>query len=176
MTSLSISKNSESPTSIKKIKEKVKKIQHVVNKQGKYGYYLLIDDEIKLIAKGNNKRDLEQVVFSKIAQKRSTIGSFIYLVEVYINEKYIDKPIKIVPGPLHLKIKQYTISPHFELIHKADFTDGALFYTNDDILDNGFHFTDIKRLIKEVNDRRILITNMLGIRALKVLNNKRYKN
>lgn len=160
-----------SPSDSKKIKEKIHKIQNVITKQGKYGYYLLINDDVKLIAKGDNKRDLEHAAFAKIAQKRSTIGSFIYLVEVYIDEKYVDKPIKIVPGPIHLKIQQFKISPHFEFKRESEFTNGALFYSNDDILNNKFHFTDIKKLIKEVHDRNIVITNMLGKRAVNILKN-----
>ena len=97
------------PSEIKKIKKKTEKIQEIINKQGKYSYYLLVDDQVKLIAKGNDKKDLDHDIFTKISQKKSTIGQYIYLVEVYINEKYIEKPIKLSPGPIHLKIKHFKI-------------------------------------------------------------------
>lgn len=171
MSSLSL--NPPTPSEIQKIKEKITKIQSVIDKQGRYGFYLLIDDQVKLISKGNNKEDLDHDVFIKIAKKRSTIGNFIYLVEVHINEKYISKPIKVAPGPVMLKIKEFIISPRYELIHKAEYTNGALFYNNNDILNGKFHFTDIKELVKEVHDRKIQIANILGINAVKVLESKK---
>lgn len=168
-----MSSTPKSLSKIKKIKEKIQKIQNVINKQGKYGYYLLIDNEVKLISKGDNKKELDYDVFHKIAKKRSTIGCFIYLVEVHIDEKYVSKPNKIIVGPVHLKIKQFKISNRFELIHKANYKNGAVWYTIDDILEGGFHFTDIKQLVKEIHDRNILIVNMGGLRALKILQAKK---
>lgn len=158
-----------------KIKKKIAKIRNTMDKQGKYGYYLLIDNQVKLLAKGNNERDLKHKVFTKLAEKRSTIGCYVYQVEIHINEDLVDKPIKIVAGPVHLTLKQFKVSPRFKLIREDTYHYGALFYTNTDILNGGFHFTDIKQLVKEVNDRNISIHNMNGKRALWVLETSKNK-
>lgn len=153
----------------KKIMQKIAKIRKTIDEQGKYAYYLMMDDEVKLIAKGNNKEMLDEEVHNKISKKKSTIGCFIYLVEVFIDDKYVSNPSKIVVGPVHLKIKQFRISSQFKLVHSAKYQNGALFYSNNDIYNGGFHFTDIKQLIKEIHDRHIMITNILGVRAVWVL-------
>jgi len=152
-----------------KIKKKIAKIRNTMDKQGKYGYYLLINDEVKLLAKGNNERDLKHKVFTKLAEKRSTIGCYVYRVEIYIDDDLVDKPSKIIAGPVHLKLTQFKVSHRFELVRKDIYHDGALFYSNTDLLNGGFHFTDIKQLVKEVNDRKIRIHNIIGKRALWVL-------
>jgi len=161
------------PTSTekRKIKEKLKKIQDTMDKQGRFGYYLLVDDQVKLIAKGNDEDEIEREVLAKINKKQHTVGCFIYLVEIHIIQRLVDKPVKYVAGPVQLGIKQFIISPKFKLIHKGTYHDGSLWYTNDDILNGGFHFTDIKTLIGKVDDENIFIDSMAGKRALKVLNN-----
>ena len=153
----------------KKIMQKIAKIRKTLDEQGKYAYYLITDDTVKLIAKGNNKEILDEEVHNKISQKDSIIGCFVYLVEVSIDDKYVANPSKIVVGPVHLKIKQFRISSKFSLVHTAKYQNGALFYTNNDIYNGYFRFADIKELIKKIHYKHIMITNMLGVRAVWVL-------
>lgn len=150
-----------------KVKKKIEKINQVIEKNGRYGYYLIDEGKIKLISKSNNKMELDHDLFMKIARKRKTIGKTVYFIEYYANDKYIKS--KIVAGPVHIKIKQYEISPKYQLIEKDNFTNGAVFYTNDDILNNRFHISDVRTLLKKIHDDKIVITNILGINANKIL-------
>lgn len=163
--------NAKNTADIKKIKANIAKIQKVIDKQGKYSYYLITDDgnDVKLMSKGNNKEDAENVILEKISNKKRYVKDFIYSVEIYINERYVDNPHRLVAGPVHLRIKQFIISPKFKLKYEGDFKTGSVWYTNDDILNDGFHFNDIKRLVKIIHNENVLITNIAGTRALRVL-------
>lgn len=163
--------NSKGNIDSKKIKTNIAKIQKIIDKQGKYSYYLITDDgnDIKLIAKGDDKTDVENVVLEKIANKKRYINDFIYSVEIYVNERYIDNPHRLVIGPIHLRIKQFIISSKFKLKYEAIFKTGSVWYTNADILNDRFHFNDIKKIIKIIHNENVLIANIAGTRALKVL-------
>src|SRR5437763_246936 len=82
-------------SNIKKIKNNISKIRKVVEKQGRYSFYLLDDNEVKLVAKGDNLREIKNDVIKKIEGKSRYIDCPIYQVEVHIDEKYVEKPHKL---------------------------------------------------------------------------------
>lgn len=151
------------------IKANIAKIRKIVDKQGAFGFYLLADNEVKLVAKGHNLNDLMVEVLEKLSGKSQYINSPIYLVEVYIDEKYVEKPHKLVVGPVHLKIRQFKLTKKYTLGIEAGFKNGAVWYTNEDILNNGFRFTDTKQLVNKIHTRDIVIVNAGQVRALKIL-------
>lgn len=155
---------------IKKIKSKIDKIRKTVDLQGRYAYYLITDDEVKLVNKGHKQSTTKKDFYEKIKNKSKYINNDVYEVELIIDEKYIEKQSSVVAGPVSLHIKQYIINDDFKLVHKYEHKNGAVWYTNADLLEDGFHFNDIKKIIKDIDTRNINILSIGGVRALKILN------
>lgn len=156
---------------MEKIKNKIEKIQKIINKQGKHGYYLVDENTVKLVSKGHNRTDTKNEALEKVNGKKKYINQFIYLVDVHINPKFIGKDDPIITGPVSLKIKEYQITKNYKFVHKADFKLGAIWYTNTDIKNGAFHFIDIKKIIYEVCDKNMEIISAGGVRAVDVLEN-----
>lgn len=154
-------------TDLNKIKNNIAKIEKIVEKKGKRGYYLIDGDSVKLIGKGNEFKYLENEMLEKINGKSQYIKNFIYRVDVHINPKFIGKD-DIIVGPVSLKIKEFQITKNFKLKFEEDFKIGSLIYTNADIKNGKFHFTDIKDIIYKIYDKKIDIISV-GIRAIDVL-------
>ncbi|VBB19008.1 hypothetical protein YASMINEVIRUS_1540 [Yasminevirus sp. GU-2018] len=154
---------------IEKIKKNISKIQKVIDKQGKHGYYLFDGDTVKLVSKGHDKADVDESVLEKLNGKKQYVNKFIYLVDVIINPKYIGKEDDIIDGPVSLRIKQFQITKTFKMVHKADFKYGAVWYTNKDIENDTFSFTDIKQIIHNIHTKNIEIIGVGGVRAVDVL-------
>lgn len=153
---------------VKKVKIKIKKIQETVEKQGRYGFYMIDGDNVKLVSKDHDKTIAEEEFYNKIADKTRYVGNIVYFVDLNIDEKYIEKKNKLVTGPVSLKVKVYKIAKNYKL-KKVPNLDGAIWYSNKDIADGRFHFTDIKNLIHEVYDKKINIISVGGITAVDIL-------
>jgi len=162
--------------SIKKVIKKVSKIRKTIEKQGKYGYYLLDSEGVsKLIAKNSDKSLAKEAFLEKIKGKKKYIHNFVYEVDVVIDEKYITHNHKLVAGPVSLKIKQYHIDPKYNLKYNPDYKIGAVWYTNQDLLDDVFHFSDIKNIIKIIHDNNLDILSIGRVRAFDILNESALK-
>lgn len=154
---------------IKKINTNIKKIQDVIEKQGKYGYYIIYNDSVILANKDHNKEDAKENFLEKIEGNKKYIDSFVYVVDIVIDDKYVTHEHKLVAGPLSLKIKQYHINDKYKLKYKSGYKNGAIWYTNDDILLNAFKFSDIKKMIKIIHDNDVNIISMGKVRAVDIL-------
>jgi len=156
------------------LKQKVNQIEDNALKAGKIGYYLIHRDSVLLVKKSNDDLELKNEVENTLNGKSQYIGNFIYRVEIYTTLNYIDKPHKLVPGSVHLKIKQFYVTNNYKLDYEADFKDGAVWYSDEDILNNKFHVTDIKELVKRIHNTNRFIDNMAGVKAVKILKNKEF--
>lgn len=154
---------------IKKLNIKVSKIRDTVMKQGNYGYYLIGDDDVKLVSKNHDKEEARENFLEKIKGKVKYINNFVYVVDLVIDDKYISHEHKLVAGPVSLKIKQYHVDNKYNLKYRSGYKNGAIWYTNQDLLDGVFHFTDIKKIIKIVHDNNVNILSMGKVRAVDML-------
>lgn len=155
---------------VKKINMKLSKIRETVEKQGNYGYYLIDDDDVKLVSKADDKDVAEENFLEKIKGKKKYVNNFVYVVDLVIDGKYVANEHKLVGGPVSLKIKQYHIDPKYNLKYKSGYKNGAIWYTNQDLLDGAFHFTDIKKIIKIIHDNNVNILSVGKVRAVDMLN------
>jgi hypothetical protein len=153
---------------IKKIKDKIAAIKTIIKKQGRYGYYLIDGSDVKLVNKGHDKQELEDALLEKISEKKRYVDHSVYFVDVHINEKYIGQKKKIAVGPVSLRIMQFRITNKFKLKHTADLANGTVWYADDDV--DRFHFTDIKKIVHEIDKQQIEIISTGGIKALDILN------
>lgn len=155
---------------VQKIKKKISKIKDVIKTQGKYGYYLIDNDKVKLVSKGQTKLIAKNDFLKKIKGKERFIDSTVYEVSININEKYITKSSSLIAGPVSLVIKEFIITKKYKLSYEADFKFGSVWYTNDDIGKGEFHFNDIKKIIKNIHDKNINIIGIGKISAIKLKN------
>lgn len=155
-------------TKIKKIKEKIDKIRKIIDIQGPFAYYL-IDDGVKLVSKDHKKSIAKKELLNKINKKARYINHHVYEVELVIDTQYIKKEDKLIGGPVSLKIKEYDIDDKFKLNYESGYKTGAVWYTNLDLLSGLFHFSDIKNIIKQIDDRNINILSVGKVRAVKIL-------
>lgn len=167
---LSISTIKDMLGMVKKINRKIDKIQEIIDKQGQFGFYLIDDDDnVKLVNKNHKYTEGELEFYNKIYGKKQYIGNYVYIVNLVIDRKYIEKPHPLVGGPVSFKIKQYYIGKNYKLKYKTGYKNGAVWYTNEDIKDGLFHFTDIKQIIKIIHDNNVNIINIGKVRAVKIL-------
>ena len=155
---------------INKINKKIDKIEKLLEKQGKYIYYIIHNNEIKSVCKSDDKNEAKKLFIEKLAKKYKYVGDYVYFVDIAINRKYVAKPNELIAGPVSLKIGQYMVGKKFNLRYEASFEYGALWYTNDDLLNNSFRFSDIKQLLKTIHDNKISIISLGGIRAVNIKN------
>lgn len=158
--------------SIKKINLKISKIHNTVKKQGRYGYYLVVGDDasdVKLATKDHDNDTAKEEFLEKIKGKKKYINCFVYVVDLTIDDKYVTHEHKLIPGPVSLKIKQYLIDKKYNLQYKSGYRRGAVWYTNQDLLNGVFHITDIKKIIKIIHDNNLNIISMGHLRAVDVL-------
>lgn len=153
-----------------KIIKRIGKIQDIIDKQGQYGYYLVVDDQVKLVSKNHDKTEAEEGFLDKISGKKQYIDNFVYTIDLVIDKKYIEKTHNLIGGPVSLKIKQYHIDKNYKLKYKSGYKNGAVWYTNDDIKNGLFHFTDIKQIIKNIHDNNVNILSIGKVRAVNMLN------
>src|SRR5438046_1967591 len=151
-------------TDIKKINSIIDKIENVIDKQGKYIYSIVDDTGTKLVSKGADKEETKQIFLSKLQGKTKYINKDVYEITISVNKKYITTPSKFIVGPVSLKIKQYILNKNYKLKHHAEHKSGAVWYTNKDLLNNQFHFTDLKNIIDVIHDNNIDILNIAGVR------------
>jgi len=153
------------------INKQIEKVRNTIKKHGKYGIYLINSKGVvKFISKGDDKETVIENVSKMIKGKKEYIDNFIYIVELIVNDKYITENHKLVPGPVALKIIQYQINDKYDLKYKSNFKAGAVWYTNEDLLNGVFHFDDIKKVIKIINDDNVDILPVGGIRVADLLN------
>ena len=153
----------------KKINLKISKIQDVVDKHGRYGYYLISGDEVKLVTKNHDKENATENFLEKIKEKEKYINSIVYIVDLAINKKYVANKHDLVAGPVSLKIIQYHVNKKYNLQYKSGYKNGAIWYTNQDLLDGAFHITDIKKIIKIIHDNDVNIISAGKIKAVDIL-------
>jgi hypothetical protein len=154
---------------IDKIKSKISKIESAIEKHGAYAYYIIHDDTVKLASKCNDQGNAKQGLIDAISGKEKYIGDTVYEVRLSIDHKYIGKKHALVAGPVSLKIKQYHIDKKYNLKYVSGYKNGAIWYTDEDILNGVFHITDIKKIIKIIHDENVNIISVGGTRAVSVL-------
>lgn len=157
---------------IKKIEKTIDKIESVIDKQGAFIYFI-IDDEVKPASKGSDRDATKKDFLSKIKDKTRYIDHNVYEVRIFIDRKYIKETSEYAAGPVSLKIKQYAINKKFKLEHHVAHRSGAVWYTNQDILNDKFQFGKIKDIINAIHHKKIDILNISGVRAVNVLNFKK---
>lgn len=155
---------------VKKLTKRIDKIKNIINDQGEYGYYLINNDNVKLVSKGDDKKKAKKEFLKKIKGKERYVGDTVYEVKVVIKEKYIKKTSDLVAGPVSLLIKEFMISESFKLKYEADYKYGSVWYTNSDLLRGKFRFGDIKKIVKAIDDHNINIIGAGQVRAVDVLN------
>jgi hypothetical protein len=154
---------------IKKIESKLDKIQNTIEKKGEYIYFIVDDDDVKLVSKGNDKSETNKKFLEKLHGKSKYIGKDVYEVRISINKRYIREYSEFVAGPLSLKIKQFVINKKYKLEHHAKHNEGAVWYTNKDIINDEFHFSKLKDIIGIMHKENIDILNIAGVRAVDIL-------
>ena len=161
---------SYSSSVINKIKNNVNKVNVILNKQGSHGYYLIdeTNNDVKLLSKNHDKKEAEKEALGKLNGKEKYIGSHIFYVDVFIDEEYIGKS-DILITPVSLTIKEFYLTKSFKLKFKADNKFGAVWYTNDDLYNDAFHFKDIKQLLFNIYYHDLNIVSIGGLKAVDVL-------
>lgn len=163
--------NELSQNKINRIKIIVDKIKKITEKQGKYCYYIINNDNInvKLISKSNKKKEAKQIFLQKIGTNKKYIDYYVYQVKITVDEKYILNNNNFIIGPVFLNIKEYTINNKFKLHYEPSYKYGTVWYLNKDLLKNAFHFSDIRDIIKIIYDNNLNIMAIAKIRAIKLL-------
>jgi hypothetical protein len=141
---------------IEKIKHNIELIQSVIAKQAKYCFYLIDGENIKLIGKNNSLADLKSDVLEKLNDKSRYINCYVYKVGIHLYKKHVGKNTDLF-GPIALDIKQFIVTKNFKLKYKIDYVNGSIWYSNNDIQNNKFHLTDIKKIIRIIHTRNLLI-------------------
>jgi hypothetical protein len=127
-----------------KIKDKVKKYQF-------FWYYPQSKTTIKLISKGNNKKDLQE----KVLQKTKKLDD-IPLVLLELN--YQEKPTNLLPGKVIVKVKIYLKENNKLILHPKFKNVGLIHFDEDFLLNYNFKFTYLKNIIQKVFFNNIKLT------------------
>jgi hypothetical protein len=127
-----------------KIKDKVKKYQF-------FWYYPQSKTTIKLISKGNNKKDLQE----KVLQKTKKLDD-IPLVLLELN--YQEKPTNLLPGKVIVKVKIYLKENNKLILHPKFKNIGLIHFDEDFLLNYNFKFTYLKNIIQKVFFNNIKLT------------------
>lgn len=155
---------------VKKIKARLNKIQKFIDTKGAYGYYLFHGDDIKLVSKNNDQSVAKQQFLDKINGKSKYIGDTVYEVILDVYEEIAGIEQKLSGGPVRVGIIEYKITNNYDVEYILGYRDGAVWYTNQDILDGLFHAADLKPLFKKIHDNRIVVVNLGKVRAVNILN------
>jgi len=145
------------------------KIEKAITKNGRYAYYLVTGpkQEVKLVATGDNKKDLLTNIEEKLEGKDQYVGDALYFVDMHIDRKHIGKKHKIVVGPLSLKITEYIIMPDYKPHFYADLAIGAVWYPENEL--DTFSLKQVRDIIKNIYVGNIEIISTGGVTASQVL-------
>ena len=155
---------------IKKIYKKLQKIQDKIDENGAFFMFIMgTDGKVKLGSMEHTEKECKKAFKERIKGKDEYIGNAVYLVEFFINDKYVEHPNKLIGGPFSYKIIQYHLSKKYNIKYLSGNINGAVWYTNEDLAEGKFHQRDLKKIIQVINDRRINILSIGKIRAVKLL-------
>ena len=156
-------------TQTQKVYDAIDKINESTKKSGKHFFYLIYNDDVKLVSNEKTEVLTKKAFNQRVAGKDKYVDSSVYSVSISISEKYVGKPSNLVGGPVALQIKEYKLNDKLKLSYEADYKYGAVWYTNDDLRNNLFKMKDIRDIIKQIDDRNINILGIGKIRAVDIL-------
>jgi hypothetical protein len=158
-----------SDININKIKKHLQNVMDIAKKQGKWASYLIdTNGKVLMIAKGFDQKEVMDKTIDRLKGKDQYNGLKIYEVEIKINKVYIEKQSKLIIGPLRLEITEYVVVDN-KPTYTADLKSGAIWYTNEDILNRSFKFKDVPLILKEIDRNDIHILVMGGVRVSSIL-------
>ena len=120
---------------IKHINKVSDKINKLIKSKGKYIWYVIIDDEVKLVANGKTIKDSKNEVYSKISTDDKFIGSPFYLVTMVLDNKIIGNNTFTRPGAFNIFTKKYILNKKNKLINKNSY--GTVWFSDENILKYG---------------------------------------
>lgn len=145
----------------KKVLSKLEKIKEAVNKNGKYIYYMIDSNKIKLVSSGMNLKDTKKRFRDRIMNKDKYINNSVYEVTIKINKKYVSDNDTLIKGlPIVLHIKQYHITDKYNIKYRSIYKNGAVWFSNQEIINNKFKLDKIKYIIKKIHDDDLDILNL----------------
>ena len=159
-------------TQSQEVYDAIDKIKESTKKSGKHFFYLIHNDDVKLVSNEKSGASAKKALLQRVADKDKYINSPVYSVSINIWEDYVEKPSNLVGGPVALQIKEYKLNDKLKLSYEADYKYGAVWYTNDDLRNNLFKMKDIRDIIKQIDDRNINIVGIGKIRAVDILKDK----
>jgi hypothetical protein len=156
-------------SSIDGIKKHLQNVIDILKEQGKWATYLVDKTgKVLMIAKGSDQKEVMSKTIERLKEKDHYNGLKVYEVEIKINKVYVEKKSKLVIGPIRLEITEYIISNN-KPVYTSDLKSGAVWYTNEDILNRSFKFKDVPLIIKEIDKNDIQILIMAGVRVSDLL-------
>ena len=156
-------------TQAQKVYDVIDKIKESTKKSGKHFFYLIHNDDVKLVSMGKTEASTKKAFYQQVAGKDKYIDSPVYIVSINISEKYVEKQDNLIPGPVTLGIKEYKLNDDLELKYGADYKYGVVWYTNDDLRKNKFHIKDFKEVINQIHKRNINIIALAHWRVVELL-------
>lgn len=150
----------------------INKLEKAIDLQGSYKYYVIDGDDVKLLKQGQNKNKTKKEALQRLTDKPKFVDSKVFEVQVRINRKFVTKSSTLVPGPVSLAIIEYRVNDSYKLEHDPELKNGVVWYTNNDLENNRFHFKDIPRIIKMIDEKNINIISVGKVHAVDVLDTK----
>ena len=153
---------------IEKISDVVSNIKKLIKIKGKYIWYVIINNEIKLVSTGKNKKKAKEEAYLKIAKDNKFVDLTFYLVTMVIDSKIIGNNTFTKPGPFNIFTEKYTLNKKHKLISQDSY--GTVWFSDKNILDYGFKTSFFKEILKSIDDNKIKtdIVNMTTFDKFKI--------
>lgn len=128
------------------IKKKVAKYQY-------FWYYPETKTKIKLVSKGNDKDQLQEIILNKTKKLEE-------IPLVLLELTFKDKPTSLLPGKVIVKVKVYLKKNNKLMLHPKFKNVGLIHFDEDFLLENNFKFTYLKIIVQKVYFNNIKLTGM----------------
>jgi len=97
------------------------------------------------------------------------LNDIVYEVRILVDRLYVENLTRLIPEPVSLEIKQFSINDKFELSYNED-SPIPIYYTKHELLCQMFHMSDIKLIIEHIHKNNITLTLSNKYYAIEFLN------
>lgn len=135
---------------INKIKKIVKKLSATIKDNGSYIWYVVTDDGILLVSKGETKNRSKKRALKKLEGRDDLIGDYLYMVQVVIDKRVIGNATDVVPGSININTSKYKLNNEYKLVNKKKY--GMVWFSDEDLINYGFDTKYIKIIVEKVHE------------------------
>ena len=158
-------------SNIKLIKSSIKKIDKDMSEKGNIYWFTYIDDSVKLISRSNDIKKSRKLVEKHIINNEKLPIKYIIKIEVITDLSILKSSIKQDKGTLTIYCDVFKIKNNKKI--EKTVTKGrskVIWYTNDEIIKNGFSTKDFKKIIYCVFYKKIKMSPFIDVTITDIMN------